>query len=150
MCAKSLLLCPILCNTMAIALQAPLPMGFSRQAYWSGLPCPPSGNLPNPGIKPTSLKSPALVGGIFTTSALWESWICVYCSIIYATLQFFFALFILSRIILTSLKLETVTSFASVSVTFHSAWHILTYWASTWCSVSLCCMKWMDKWTHEC
>ena len=35
--------------------QAPLPMGFSRQEYWSGLPCPPPGDLPNPGIKPTFL-----------------------------------------------------------------------------------------------
>ena len=34
--------------------QAPLFMGFSRQEYWSGLPCPPPGNLPNPGIEPTS------------------------------------------------------------------------------------------------
>ena len=35
-------------------------MGFSRQEYWSGLPCPPPGDLPNPGIKPTSLVSSAL------------------------------------------------------------------------------------------
>ena len=40
-----------------IALQVPLFMGFSRQEYWSGLPCPPPGDLPNPGIKP---RSPAL------------------------------------------------------------------------------------------
>ena len=38
-----------------IAHQAPLSMGFSRQEYWSGLPCPPPGDLPNPGIKPVSL-----------------------------------------------------------------------------------------------
>ena len=37
------------------ALQAPLSVGFSRQECWSGLPCPPSGHLPNPGIKPKSL-----------------------------------------------------------------------------------------------
>ena len=37
-----------------VALQAPLSMGFSRQEYWSGLPCPPPGDLPNPGIKPAS------------------------------------------------------------------------------------------------
>ena len=35
--------------------QAPLSMGFSRQEYWSGLPCPPPGDLPNPGVKPVSL-----------------------------------------------------------------------------------------------
>ena len=43
-----------------VAHQAPLPMGFSKQEYWSGLPCPPPGNLPDPGIKPLSPASPAL------------------------------------------------------------------------------------------
>ena len=56
-----------------VARQAPLSMGFSRQEYWSGLPCPPPGDLPNPGIEPESLKSPALAGGFFTTSAAWEA-----------------------------------------------------------------------------
>jgi len=37
-------------------------MGFSRQEYWNGLPCPPPGKLPHPGIKPASLISPALIG----------------------------------------------------------------------------------------
>ena len=41
-------------------------MGFSRQEYWSGLPCPPPGVLPNPGIELASLISPALAGGFFT------------------------------------------------------------------------------------
>ena len=40
--------------------QAPLSMGFSRQEYWSGLPCPPSGDLHGPGIEPMSLMAPAL------------------------------------------------------------------------------------------
>ena len=48
-------------------------MGFSSQEYWSGLLCPPPGNLPDPGIKATSLTSPALVGGFFTTGAAWET-----------------------------------------------------------------------------
>ena len=48
-------------------------MGFSRQEYWSGLPCPPPGDLPNPGIEPVSLTSPALAGRFFTTSATWEA-----------------------------------------------------------------------------
>ena len=43
-----------------IAYQASLSIGFSRQEYWSRLPCPPPGDLPNPGIKPTSPASPAL------------------------------------------------------------------------------------------
>ena len=48
-------------------------MGFPRQAYWSGLPCPPPGDLSNPGIEPTSLMSPVLAGGFFTTSATGEA-----------------------------------------------------------------------------
>ena len=55
-----------------VACQTPLSMGFSRQEYWSGLPCRLLGDLPNPGIKLTCLKSPALTGGFFTTSATWE------------------------------------------------------------------------------
>ena len=46
-----------------LARQAPLSMGFSRQEYWSGLPFPPPGDLPDPGIKPAS---PVLTGGFFT------------------------------------------------------------------------------------
>jgi len=40
-------------------------MGFSRQEYWSGLPFPPPGDLPDPGIKPKSLALPVLAGGFF-------------------------------------------------------------------------------------
>ena len=47
-------------------------MGFSRQEYESRLPFPPPGDLPNPGIEPVSLISPAWVGGFFTTSTTWE------------------------------------------------------------------------------
>ena len=52
-------------------------MRFSRQEYWSGLPCPSPGDLPDPGIKPTSLTSPALAGRYFTPSATWEAQIMV-------------------------------------------------------------------------
>jgi len=48
-------------------------MGFSRQEYWSGLPCPLPGDLPNPGVEPASLISPALAGRFFITSATWEA-----------------------------------------------------------------------------
>ena len=54
-----------------VANQGPLSMGFTRQENWIGLPCPPPGGLPNPGIEPVSLTSPALVGGSFTTSPTW-------------------------------------------------------------------------------
>ena len=47
-----------------VAHQVPLSIGFPRQEYWSGLPFPPPGHLPAPGIKPAS---PALAGGFFTT-----------------------------------------------------------------------------------
>ena len=50
-----------------VARQAPLSMGFFRQEYWSGLLCPPPGDLPDPRNKPTSLMSPALAGVFFTT-----------------------------------------------------------------------------------
>ena len=53
--------------------QAPLPMGFSKQEYWSQLLCPPPGDLPVPGIEPTSPEFPALAGRIFTTRATWEA-----------------------------------------------------------------------------
>ena len=55
-----------------IAHQAPLSLEFSRQEYWSDLPFPPPGDLPDPGMKPMSLTS-ALAGGLFTTSATWEA-----------------------------------------------------------------------------
>ena len=51
---------------MTVARQVPLSMGISRQEYWQGLPFPFPGNLPNPGIKPTSPESPALAGRFFT------------------------------------------------------------------------------------
>ena len=52
------------------AHQAPLSMGFSRQGYWSGLPFPPPGDLPDNKMKPMSPASLALVGGSFTLSHL--------------------------------------------------------------------------------
>ena len=56
-----------------VACQVPLSMGFSRQGYWSRLPCPLPGDLPDSGIEPAFLMSPALAGGFFTTSATWEA-----------------------------------------------------------------------------
>ena len=52
-----------------VAHQAPLLMGFPRQKYWSGLPFPPPGDLPNPGIEPVSPVTPALAGRFFTTES---------------------------------------------------------------------------------
>ena len=54
-CAKLIQSCPTLCDYMDCRLPGSLSMGFFRQEYWSGLPCPPPGDLPNPGIKPCLL-----------------------------------------------------------------------------------------------
>ena len=58
-----------------VAHQDPLSMGFSRREYWSGLPCPSPGDLPDPGIKPVFLTSPSLAGWFFTISTPWQ-WKC--------------------------------------------------------------------------
>ena len=55
-----------------IVCQAPQSMEFSRLEYWSGLPFPSPGNLPDPGIEPASLTSPALASRFFVTGATWE------------------------------------------------------------------------------
>ena len=61
-------------TTWTVVRQAPLSMEFSRQEYWSGLPFPSPGNLPeDPGIKHLSLESPALAGRFFTTCGTWEA-----------------------------------------------------------------------------
>ena len=75
MCMRAKLLhsCLTLATLWNVAHYAPLSMGFSRQKNWSGLPCPPPGDLLNLGIKPMSLTSPALAGGFFTTSTTWEA-----------------------------------------------------------------------------
>ena len=52
--------------------QAPLSVGFSRQENWSRLPRPLPWDLPNLGMKPTSLMSSALAGGFITTSTTWD------------------------------------------------------------------------------
>ena len=66
-----------------IAHQAPLSMRFSRQEYWSGLPFPSPGDLPNPGIELESPTSPALAGRFFTTGATWEAQLLIMISINY-------------------------------------------------------------------
>ena len=69
--------CPLIAIPRTVAHQAPPPMEFSRQEYWSGLPFPIPGDLPNPGIRPVSLASPVLTGEFFTNGATWEvhSWL---------------------------------------------------------------------------
>ena len=67
--AKSLLSFWLFATLWTVASQAPLSMGFSKQEYWCGLLCSPPGNFPHWGIEPMSLKSPALAGKFFTSSA---------------------------------------------------------------------------------
>ena len=63
---------PLLVALGTVACQAPLSLGFSRQEYCSGLPFPSPGDLPDSGVEPSSLGSPASPGGFFTTSETWE------------------------------------------------------------------------------
>ena len=58
---------------LTVARQTPPSVGFSRQEYWSGLPFLPPGDLPDPGVEPGSLTSPALAGRFFTTNTTWEA-----------------------------------------------------------------------------
>ena len=67
--AKSLQLCPTLCNPVDHSPPIPLSVGFFRQDHRSGLPCPHSGDLSDPGTEAVSLKSPALVGKFFIISS---------------------------------------------------------------------------------
>ena len=69
MCAQLLKHVQLFETPWTIAYQAPLSMEFSRQEYWSELPYPSPGDLPNPGTEPKSLVSPALAGGLFTTAS---------------------------------------------------------------------------------
>ena len=72
-CACSVMLA--LCGPMwpMEPCQAPLSMELFRQEYRSGLPCPPPGDLPDPGIETSSLASPSLDGGFFTIRSTWEA-----------------------------------------------------------------------------
>ena len=71
--AKSLQSCPTLCNPMDCSPPGSSVHGSLQARTLSGLPCPPPGDLPNPGIEPASLKSPALSGGFFTTGNTWKT-----------------------------------------------------------------------------
>ena len=72
-CAQSLSRVWLFAAPWTADCQASLPMEFSGHKYWSGLPFPPLGDLPNPRIKSSSLASPALAGEFFATSAIWKA-----------------------------------------------------------------------------
>ena len=71
-CVLSPQSCWTLCDPIDCSPPGSLFMGFSRQEYWSELLCPSPRDLPDPGVQPASLMSPALAGRFFTTSATWE------------------------------------------------------------------------------
>ena len=62
-----------LCDPMDCSPPGSSVHGFSRQEYWSGMPCPPPWDLSDPGIEPASLASSALADGFFITSTTWEA-----------------------------------------------------------------------------
>ena len=74
-------LCLTLVTSWTVVYQAPLSMGFSRQGYLSGLPFPTPGNIPNPGIKLTSLAFPTWAGRFFTGAPPGKPkfWSCLLC-----------------------------------------------------------------------
>ena len=65
-----------LATLWTVACQSPLSMGFSRQEYWSGLPCPPPGDLPNPRMEHSSPVSPNIADEFFTTEPLRKPNVC--------------------------------------------------------------------------
>ena len=65
--------CPTLCGPMDCSLQGSSVHGISQATILKWIACPPPGDLPDPGIEPMSLMSPALAGGFFTTSTTWEA-----------------------------------------------------------------------------
>ena len=80
MCVQLLFHVQLFVALWTVAHKAPLSMEFPRQEYWSELPFPTPGDLPNSGIKHVSLASPALAGGFFTTSITWEVILYIVCT----------------------------------------------------------------------
>ena len=74
-------LCRTLYNPWTVAHLAPPSMGLARQEHCSGLPCPPPGDLPDPGVKPESLGPPALAGELLYHCATWEA--LLHCAVLF-------------------------------------------------------------------
>jgi len=75
-------------------------MVFSSQEYWSGLPFPPPGDLPNPRTEPLPLMSPVLAGRFFTASTTWEARVCV-CVCVCILFQFMYICMLVAQSSLT-------------------------------------------------
>ena len=129
MCVLSCFSCILLFVIVwAIVCQAPLFMGFSRQEYWNGLPCPPPGDLPDPGIKPKSLRSPALPGGSLPLVPL-ELYKCM------SPLYLFYEKYQVSHVLyhVEHLALSSFGFYHVCSVSWR-AFHVNTYRSSTYLS----------------
>ena len=87
--AKSLQLCPALCDPMDWSLPGSSVHGILQARILSELPFSSPGDLPNPGIEPTSLMSPALAGGFFTINVIWEAYTWTQVRIIRRLITFF-------------------------------------------------------------
>ena len=90
-------------------------MVSSRQEYWIGLPFPPPGDLPDPGIEPMSLASPALAGMFFTSSATWEATEYIYMCM-YITFVFYIYIYIYTHTHTSSTLLMTYEYISQLSV----------------------------------
>ena len=110
--AKSLQSCLTLATLWTVAYQAPLPMGFSRQEYWSGLPCPPPGDLPNPGAILTSLAAPALQAVSLLLSHQESPCVCV--CVCVCVLIFYIALYSFVHEHLTGESIHNIYQFISL------------------------------------
>ena len=110
-------------------------MGFSRQEYWSGLPCPPPRDPPHPWIEPMSLMSPALAGGPFITSTTWEA------------LRYGLKGLIRSKTLLSPLTLRKSKNFSSVPGTGHKDQILIQgtkthfFWGEVRNQVELTCLR---------
>ena len=109
---------------LTVAHQAPLSKGFSRQEYWSGLPCPPPGDFPDSGIQPVSLASSALAGGFFTTSTTWEAQFLMYI-----------------QVIVIQLFIHTHTHTHFFNILFHCDLSLNVEHSSLCSVVGLCCLS---------
>ena len=108
------------------------PWNSPGKKYWSGLPFPPPEDLPNPGIQPASLVSPASAGGFFTTCATWEEYVCsMYHKIRMIVLHFMLSkTLILQMSKLTHMKLSVMPSQASIHTThqfYQRPWHLFPH-----------------------
>ena len=131
---KLLQLCPTLCDVTDVPYQAPPSMGFSRQEYWSGLPLPTLGDLPDPGIEPESLMPPALAGGFFTTNATWEApfifislyYLCISISLLFLSFYLSISVFYFYLSIYISI-ISVYPSIMSVYHLYHSVPCLYSY-----------------------